>query len=194
MMQPIIDFLIQLGWIGLLIGVAFEALSIPIPSSFFIVFYGYMLKPGLLEIFLIGLLITGVYIIFSFVPYWLSIKFEDKLKSKISKKKMKKAMNWIDKYGDWSIALGRIFGMGYIAFIGGFCKIKPMKYALLTFIGVYPLAVLFVYLGTLGNIKAINGMINHVSWWAGGIILIIAVIIFGMKYLRKRNRMAHEQQ
>ncbi|RLQ95351.1 DedA family protein [Falsibacillus albus] len=194
MLQTVFNFLVHLGWIGLLLGVSIEALSIPFPASFIILLYGYLLKPSFLEMLLIALAISIIYVLCSFFPYWLSIKFEDKMTKKISKKKMKKVMKWIDKYGDWTITLGRIFGMGYIAFIGGFCKIKPLKYALLTFIGVFPLSFLFVYLGTLGDVKVINKMIQNVSWWLLGAAAAIVLIYWSVKYIRKKYYVEPDQQ
>ncbi|MGJ9382287.1 DedA family protein [Salipaludibacillus sp. CF4.18] len=142
MLNFILDVLRELGWIGLLIGIAIEALSFPFPAAIFVLIYGYLLDPGWGEILFFSILTSLFYVLVSFIPYFLSIRYDKFVRRKIPQQKLLFAQKWIDRYGDWMIAVGRFIGMGYITYIAGLGKMSKFKFAGLTFIGFYPLSVL----------------------------------------------------
>ena len=191
MIEMIFEILKELGWIGLFFGVAIEAVSIPFPAALFVLIYGYLLDPSLTQILYYSLFTTLTYMIVSLIPYWISIKYEDKLRKKLPKEKVKFAQKKIEKHGDWMISVGRLIGMGYISYIAGFCKLSIKKFLLLTFIGFYPLSVLMFYLGTLGNVELIA------EWFQNGQSLIFAAIILFVSiyiYYRIRRKKKYKKE
>ncbi|UCZ52406.1 hypothetical protein LGQ02_16405 [Bacillus shivajii] len=183
MVELILDILQQLGWVGLIFGVAIEALSIPFPAALFVLTYGYLLDPSWGEVFLFSIFTTVTYVIVSFVPLLISVKYEHVIKKKLPQSKVEFAHRKIEKYGDWMIALGRFVGMGYISYIAGFCKIKPFKFAVLTFVGFYPISVMMFYLGSLGNVEEMANWLQNTQ----GIIM-GALILLGSSYIFFRFR------
>ncbi|WP_280770025.1 DedA family protein [Salipaludibacillus daqingensis] len=197
MVEWILDVLRNLGWIGLGLGVAIEALSIPFPAAIFVIVYGYLLNPSWLEIFSYSIITTMIYVVVSFVPYYISIRYEGFVKKKLPQQKLKFAQKWIDRYGDWMIAVGRFIGMGYITYIAGLSKMNKMKFALLTFIGFYPLSVLMFYLGTLGNLEIIVERFQQTQGviFAGIVVAICCYVLFRLyrrkKYKESTDKSAH---
>jgi membrane protein DedA with SNARE-associated domain len=187
MVEIIFDLLRQLGWVGLVIGVAIEALSIPFPAAIFVLVYGYLLNPSWLDILLYSVWTSLIYVVVSFIPYFVSIRYESIVRNKIPKQKMAFAQKWVDKYGDWMIAVGRFIGMGYITYIAGFSHMTKWKFAALTFIGFYPLSIIMFYLGTLGNIEAIITRFHQTQWliFTGLGIVLTMYIIFRMQRRKK---------
>ncbi|TYR76620.1 hypothetical protein FZC79_07070 [Rossellomorea vietnamensis] len=188
------NFLVGLGIWGLLLGVLIEAVSLPFPAALFILIYGYILQPSPLEILLYSLAVSVFYVMVSYIPYWLSIKYEDDIRRKLSKRKQEKFDRWTDKYGDWTITLGRILGMGYIAYLGGFCSIKPARYGLLTFLGILPISIAMFYLGSIGNLDALKEGFNNVQWIINGLLLTVTVSYILMKLLKRKPVLAKVKQ
>jgi membrane protein DedA with SNARE-associated domain len=180
------NFLVGLGLWGLLLGIFIEAVSLPFPAALFILIYGYILKPGPLEIILYGLAVSAAYVLISYIPYWLSIKYESSIRGRLSRKKQKKFDHWNEKYGDWTITLGRILGMGYIAYLGGFCGIKPGRYGFLTFLGILPISMVMLYLGSIGNLNVLKEGFQNVQWIINGLILTLAISYILIRLLRRK--------
>ncbi|UJW58801.1 VTT domain-containing protein [Bacillus sp. A116_S68] len=187
MIELIFDLLRQLGWIGLVIGVAIEALSIPFPAAIFVLVYGYLLNPTWLDILLYSVWTSLIYVTVSFIPYVISLRYESVVREKMPKQKMAFAQKWVDKYGDWMIAVGRFIGMGYITYIAGFSHMTKLKFAALTFIGFYPLSIIMFYLGTLGNIEAMITRFQQAQWLILIVlgVLLILYIIFRIQRRKK---------
>ncbi|EDL66100.1 hypothetical protein BSG1_02070 [Bacillus sp. SG-1] len=188
------SFLVGLGFWGLFLGVFIEAVSLPFPAALFILIYGYILKPDLIEILFYGTAVSIFYVLISYIPYWLSIKYETSIRKKLSRKKQGQFDRWNIKYGDWTIALGRILGMGYIAYLGGFCGMRPVRYGLLSFIGILPVSFAMFYLGSIGNLQALKESFQNVQWAINGVLL-TTVISYGLfKLLRKKALFAKTKQ
>ncbi|WP_421378872.1 DedA family protein [Bacillus salacetis] len=177
-----------------MLGVFIEAVSLPFPAALFILIYGYILKPGPLEIILYGLGIAVFYVLISYIPYWLSIKYESSIRRKLSRRKQAKFDRWNDKYGDWTITLGRIIGMGYIAYLGGFCSIRPIRYGFLSFLGVLPVALTMFYLGSIGNLAVLKESFQNVQWVINGVLLTTVISYVLFKLLRKKALFAKTKQ
>ncbi|WP_409251011.1 DedA family protein [Bacillus sp. SCS-153A] len=192
--ETIMNFLMSMGIWGLLLGVFFEAVSLPFPAALFILVYGYILKPDLYEIFFYGIAVSLFYALVSYIPYWLSIKYETSIRKKLSRKKQGKFDRWNKKYGDWTISLGRILGMGYIAYLGGFCGIRPFRYGMLTFIGVLPVAFTMFYLGSIGNLQALVESFQNVQWGINGFLLTLAISYILIRVLQKKPFFVRSKQ
>jgi membrane protein DedA with SNARE-associated domain len=180
------NFLIGMGIWGLVLGVFIEAVSLPFPAALFILIYGYILKPTLFEVVVYGVAISLLYVLISYIPYWLSLKYENSIRKKLSERKQDKFDRWNDQFGDWTITLGRMLGMGYIAYLGGFCRIGPVRYGFLTFIGILPVSIVMFYVGSIGNLKVLTESFKSAQWVINGVLLttISSYIIY--KVLRRR--------
>ncbi|MEH7469571.1 VTT domain-containing protein, partial [Priestia megaterium] len=175
MLHFITDLLKQFGIWGLLSGLAIEASSLPFPGSLLTLTYGYLLNMHIVQLLLIALAGSAVYTAFSFIPYGIGYKLEDKVKKKLSKKKkaFEKSQKWFKKCGLWSIAIARPLGLGnYISYLSGLSKVKPIPFALLTFLGIFPLNIAMLWLGQIGNFKSIQSFISDAQTY----ILIAAVV------------------
>ncbi|RKL66815.1 hypothetical protein CR203_13345 [Salipaludibacillus neizhouensis] len=187
MLNFILDVLRELGWIGLLIGIAIEALSFPFPAAIFVLIYGYLLDPGWGEILFFSILTSLFYVLVSFIPYFLSIRYDKFVRRKIPQQKLLFAQKWIDRYGDWMIAVGRFIGMGYITYIAGLGKMSKIKFAGLTFIGFYPLSVLMFYLGTLGNVVVMVERFQQMQWFVYSTLGAIILLYIVFRIYRKKK-------
>lgn len=192
--EQIMNFLVGLGFWGLFLGVFIEAVSLPFPGALFILIYGYILKPDLIEILFYGTAVSIFYVLISYIPYWLSIKYETSIRKKLSRKKQGQFDRWNNKYGDWTIALGRVLGMGYIAYLGGFCGIRPVRYGLLSFIGILPVSFAMFYLGSIGNLQALKESFQNVQWAINGVLLTTVISYVLFKLLRKKALFAKTKQ
>src|SRR5699024_3844897 len=93
----------------------------------------------------------------SLIPFYLAAKLGSKFPERL-KRKLAKGQNYFNRYGTWSIALSRPFGVGnYISYVAGLSKVNPLKFFLLTFLGIYPWSVVMLWLGDYfnGNIEAV---------------------------------------
>jgi membrane protein DedA with SNARE-associated domain len=187
MVELILEFLRELGFAGLFIGIVVEALSVPFPAALFVLVYGYILNPSPGEIVLLALGSAVVYTAFSYVPYFLSIKFEPSIRRNVSREKVKVAEGWIRKYGEWMIAAGRFLGMGYIAYIAGFSSIRPLAFGLYTFAGFFPLSLLMFYLGTLGNLEFMADTFQNAQWFIFSVLAVLITVYLGYRVLRKKG-------
>ncbi|TMW71830.1 DedA family protein [Alteribacter natronophilus] len=187
MVEIILEFLRELGFAGLFIGIVVEALSIPFPAALFVLVYGYILDPSPGEIILLSAGSAAVYTAFSYVPYYLSIKFEPAIRKSVSREKIKAAGGWIRKYGEWMIAAGRVLGMGYIAYIAGFSNIRPLAFGAYTFAGFFPLSLLMFYLGTLGNLDFMAEAFQNTQWLIFTMIAVAVTVWIGYRVLLKKG-------
>lgn len=193
MLDLIMDILQQIGLWGLFLGLAIEASSLPFPGTLVALVYGYLLDPSIMELIWLSLAAALVYTAASFIPYGIGFKLEDKIKRKMNKKKFEKAQKWFAKFGQWSIAIGRPLGLGnYISYISGISKVKPLRFSVLTFIGIFPWIFVMFFLGQAGNLKAISGFLSNFQQYffigIGAVILIYIIYRFTKK---KRSGPSH---
>ncbi|MBM7096313.1 VTT domain-containing protein [Bacillus sp. H-16] len=193
MIEMILEVLRNIGIAGLMVGIVIEAVSIPFPAALFVLVYGYILDPTLTEMVLLSLGSSAVYVAFSYIPYFLSIKYEPFIRKKVSKNKVKTAEKWIQDYGEWMIAVGRVLGMGYIAYIAGFSKIRPVSFGVFTFLGFFPLAFLMFYLGSLGNLEKMADWFQNAQWLIYSILAAAAVIYLVYRWYRRKGALVKER-
>ncbi|MGM7700616.1 DedA family protein [Pseudalkalibacillus sp. Hm43] len=188
MFQMVIDLIKEYGVWGLLLSVALEASSVPFPGGLVTLTFGYFLDPSWTKLFTYSLMASAVYTLFSFIPYGIGHKLEDKLKEKTNTNKIEKAQRWFKKCGSWSIALTRPLGLGnYVSYIAGVSKVNVWKFGILTFIGIFPWTMTMLWLGSTGNLKSIKGFLDEIQLY-GFVALGLAVLI----YFVYRQRKAHQ--
>ncbi|HEX7064553.1 MAG TPA: VTT domain-containing protein [Bacillales bacterium] len=167
---------------------AIEASSLPFPGTLVALAYGFLLDPSIIELIWLSLASAFVYTAASFIPYGIGFKLENKIKRKMNKKKFEKAQKWFAKFGQWSIALGRPLGLGnYISYISGISKVKPLRFGILTFIGILPWLFAMFFLGRAGNLKAISGFLSGLQQYLF-IGIGVAVLLYLIYRFTKRKR------
>ena len=188
MIESILVNIKGFGFLGLLIVMALEGASIPFPGIIVVLGYGYIFNKGIYEILWIATAMSLVYTLFSYIPYYIGIKVEEKIK-KFSQSKLQKAQDIMDKYGDLSIALTRPFAIGnYIAYLAGVMKIKPWKYGILTFFGILPWSFIMIYLGKVskGNLDIAKKIIGEYHIYVMLLVIVLIAVYININLLRKR--------
>ncbi|HEX6922924.1 MAG TPA: VTT domain-containing protein [Bacillales bacterium] len=190
MLDFIMEILKHIGLWGLFLSLAIEASSVPFPGTLVALVYGYLLDPSIIELIWLSLVSALVYTAASFIPYGIGFKLEDRIKRKMNKKKFEKAQKWFAKFGQWSIAIGRPLGLGnYISYISGISKVKPLRFGILTFIGIFPWIFVMFFLGQAGNLKTISGFLSGLQQYLYmGIGAAIILYIIYRITKKKRNK------
>ncbi|WP_349410037.1 DedA family protein [Pseudalkalibacillus sp. SCS-8] len=179
MFEFVINLIKEFGLWGLLVSVALEASSVPFPGGLVTLTFGYFLNPGIGELIWYAILASVVYTVFSYIPYGIGNKLEDKLKEKTKTRKIEKAQRWFKKCGSWSIALTRPIGLGnYISYIAGVSRVNMWKFGVLTFIGIFPWTMTMLWLGSTGNLKSIKGFLDEVQLYGFAAVVLALLIYF----------------
>lgn len=189
MVQYMLDVLADFGAVGLLIVMAIEGSSLPFPGFLLVLAYGYVLHPSTLEFIVIAVAMSLIYSLFSYIPYGIGLKI-DVLIPKRFRRKLLKARHLFRRYGQWSIALLRPFGVGnYISYVAGMSKVKPVKYGLLTFVGVLPWATVMLFLGRVfqGNGQAFIVFFQNYEWYFYAALIFAALTYVVIRYVRHRG-------
>jgi membrane protein DedA with SNARE-associated domain len=188
LIQEFLDWLNAIGLPGLYLAMFLEGSSIPMPGMIIVLTFGYLLSPGFSGVAAIAAGMSLFYSTASFIPFYLAAKLEVKFPERL-KRKLAKSQVYFNRYGTWSIALSRPFGVGnYISYIAGLSRVKPLKFFLLTFLGIYPWSVIMLWLGDYfsGNVEAVHQFFRSQQIYLYGMAGI--VIIAGGFYLWKKKR------
>jgi membrane protein DedA with SNARE-associated domain len=186
MIQQIMEWLEVIGLPGLFLVMALEGSSLPFPGIILVLSFGYLLTPDLLDIAIISVGMGISYSVASLIPYFIGMKSGDLLPKRFDKGIIK-GKQFFNRYGKWSIAISRPFGIGnYISYVAGISKVGLLHYLLLTFVGIYPWSFLMLFLGNYfnGNIQAVKTFLSTYSVYGYGAILVM-VSILSVYYYRK---------
>jgi len=148
LIEAILHWLKDIGLIGLIAAMFLEGSSIPFPGVVIVLAYGYILSGNYWNTAYIATLMSITYCLSSLIPYFLGRKLEGLFK----KPGIQKAKDLFVRYGKWSVALSRPFGLGnYISYVAGMSKMNLAQYLALTFIGIYPWSYAMLLLGNYSN-------------------------------------------
>lgn len=188
MIQQFLDWLSTIGISGLFLAMFLEGSSLPFPGIAIVLSYGYLLSPGYVNTIFISMGMSTFYTLASLIPYFLGLKLEEKLPQRLQKG-LKKGTIFFNRYGIWSIAFSRPFGIGnYISYVAGISKVHIMKYFILTFLGIYPWSYMMILLGDYfnGNYEALKDYFSTYSMYGYGII-IIAILAGLIIYIKMKK-------
>ncbi|MBA4493069.1 DedA family protein [Paenactinomyces guangxiensis] len=188
MLQFALDFLEKCGPWGLFAATAIEASSVPFPGAMFVLIYGYLFQVGPWQLVLLGALNSAVYTLFSLIPFYLGYKIENFSKKKLDQSKVEKVQLWFKKYGEWTIIFSRPTSFGnYISYISGLSRIKPWRFILFTYFGVFPWNTLLLFIGNLGSLDTVQRFLDVSQKF--GTILAVAVILIALTwYVLRREK------
>ncbi|PWA09773.1 hypothetical protein DCC39_12485 [Pueribacillus theae] len=194
MIQQFLEWLNAIGLPGLFLVMFLEGSSLPFPGLIIVLSYGYLLSPGYLNSVFIAGGMSIFYSLASLIPYFLSMKLEGYFPNRL-KKKLKKGISFFNRYGVWSIALSRPFGIGnYISYVAGMSRVHFFKYFVLTFLGIYPWSYIMILLGDYfnGNYEAFKNYFSSYSiyGYVAAFVAITGMILF---YYKKSKRKKDER-
>lgn len=188
MIQQFLEWLNVIGLPGLFFVMFLEGSSLPFPGLIMVLSYGYLLSPGYIDTIFIALGMSVSYTLASLIPYFLGMKLESYF-SKRLEKGLKKGQLYFNKYGVWTIALSRPFGIGnYISYIAGISRVNLYKYIILTFLGIYPWSYVMIILGKYfkGNYETFKNYFGPYSIYGyGAAVFALSVIL--LFYYRKKK-------
>lgn len=192
--QSVIDqillFLEAMGLFGLFGAIFLEGASVPFPGIIAVLAYGGLLDLSLAKMAGISAVMAVVYSLASLIPYFIGNKLEHLLWEKI-RKGLDKAGHFFNRYGIWSIALSRPFGVGnYISYLAGISNVGLVKYLLLTFTGIFPWCFAIMYLGDYlnGNYERFAALFNEYKFEFYGIGLLLAVLFTAYSIWKRRKK------
>ena len=181
--NSILEFLSQLGYLGIALGLMIEI----IPSEIVLGYGGYMISQGHLNF--VGAVIAGTIggtlaqLFLYWAGYYGGRPFLEKYGKYVLIKKshIDIAERWFEKYG-----AGVIFSARFIPVVrhaisipAGIAKMSATKFTLYTVAAVLPWSILFLYLG-----KVLGKNWSHVKEFAQPYVLpiIIAAVVLGTIY------------
>lgn len=190
LVDQILIFLKDLGLIGLFVSIFLEGASVPFPGIIAVLAYGGLLDLSVQKMAGIAAAMAVVYSLASLIPYFIGNKLEHRLWNKI-RKGLSKASRFFNRYGIWSIALSRPFGVGnYISYLAGISNVGLVKYLLLTFTGIFPWCFIILYLGDYlnGNFDRFSALFNEYKFEFYGIGLSLAVLFTAYSIWKRRKK------
>lgn len=193
--QAILSFINQIGYLGIFIGMTIESSFVPFPSEVILIPAGALIAQGkmnFLPVFLASLLgsIAGALINF-FLAFYLGRKTTNLLLYKygkllfLTKNKLKKSDNYFEKHGEITTFVGRLIPVvrQLISLPAGFSKMNLSKFILFTSLGSGIWTIFLIYIGYFfgSNISPNLKLITTLT------ALIIAVISLAIYIIRKKN-------
>lgn len=192
MVQSFLEWVHALGFFGLFVAMGLEGSSLPFPGIVMVLSFGYLFSPSLFDTVIIALGMSVCYSLASLIPYFIAMKME-RLIPKRLQKGLAKGQQFFNRYGMWSIALSRPFGIGnYISYIAGMSKVPLMTYMVLTMIGIYPWSFVMILLGDYfnGNYEALKESVTSYSpYFYGGVtgIFLLISLFYYLKFKREKR-------
>ncbi|MBI4197646.1 MAG: DedA family protein [Chloroflexi bacterium] len=184
-----------MGWPGVVLLMAIESASIPLPSELIMPLSGWMLIQakglGLPYILLAGLYGALGNLLGSLLAYWLGSWGGRPLLERygryllITRSDLANADRWFAKYGDWAVLLSRLLPVirTFISFPAGVVKMRVMRFSVLTFAGSFPWSTGLAYGGYLlgENWEALRRAMRPFD-----IPVIVACVVLVAFYLYRR--------
>lgn len=189
MVGEMLALLEDLGLTGLFAVIFLEGSSLPFPGVALVIAYGGLLEHSYAGTALLSLALAAAYSTASLLPYFLGNKLEKIFKKKFHKG-LDKATGLFNRYGIWSIALSRPFGIGnYISYLAGISRIPLISYLVLTFLGIYPWCFVMLRLGHYfnGNYEAFQTFFETYQFYLYVGVIVVLVGIFVHYHKKYQN-------
>ncbi|MGC9046511.1 MAG: DedA family protein [Minisyncoccia bacterium] len=179
-----------LGYGGIFLLMVLESANIPIPSEIIMSFAGFLVFQNKFNFLLVILIGTIGNVFGSLLSYWFAewiLNLRNKFKFLhiiLSTKHLHKTNQWFEKYGIYSVFIGRIVPIvrTFISLPAGIAKMNMVKFIFFTFCGSFLWSMFLTYSGfILGENWAMLSKYFHYI----DIYLIFIVIIFIIFLVRK---------
>lgn len=194
----IVEFLGQLGYWGITIGMTLESAAIPIPSELILPLGGFLVYQGKLT--LLDATIAGVLggLLGSVLSYgigrWGGRPFVFKYGKYIflNEHDLNKAERWFERYGEWAVLFSRLLPVirTFISIPAGMGRMGFGKFLIFTFVGSLPWTYVFIYLGyRFGeHWLQIDEMIRPYSTTFAIFIAIILLLLLTLRIQKKLKK------
>lgn len=179
---------------GLFAAMFLEGSSLPFPGIAVVLAYGFILPVNYWNTLWIAAGMSVVYCLASLIPFYLGGQLEGIFNGR-KRKGFEKAKDLFVRYGRWSVALSRPFGIGnYISYVAGASKMKVIPYLLLTFIGIYPWSYVMILLGNYfnGSYEAFQAFYQDNSVYIYSTMAVVLLTISLYLFLKNRRRTVQE--
>jgi membrane protein DedA with SNARE-associated domain len=190
----IIWWIVELGYLGIVLLMALESAFLPVPSEIIMPFAGFAVFQGLMDFWLVVLAGTVGNLVGSLAAYYVGIRGGRPLLEKYGKYILisKRELDWADhlfaKYGSKIIFISRLLPVirTAISLPAGIAKMDIKKFSFYTFVGSLPFCIALTYIGVvLGeNWTSISGWFHYLD------ILVVVGAIAGVIYYVYRIRRA----
>lgn len=151
----IIFVISSLGYLGIVLTMAIESACIPLPSEIILPFSGYLVSTGRFNMH--GVAFSGALgcLLGSWVAYVVGAVGGRPLVERygryvlISKRDLRWADDWFNRYGDWAIFFSRLLPVirTFISLPAGIAKMRFWSFSLYTFIGSWIWSYALAYVG-----------------------------------------------
>ncbi|MEK7555286.1 MAG: DedA family protein [Patescibacteria group bacterium] len=205
-LQAISNFILliiqKIGYLGIFFLMLLQSLNIPIPSEITMPFSGFLVHQGIFYFWLVVLIGVFGNLIGALISYYLAsalIKngWREKykiLRILISEHNLQSAEKWFQKYGPFSIFLGRMMPIvsTFISFPAGLAKMRISTFSILTFSGSFVWSTFLTYLGFIfgENWHVLQIYFRKFDY----LILIIILFVFGLwlkRHFKLNNKNKH---
>ena len=174
----------KIGYLGIFFLMFLQSLNVPIPSEITMPFSGFLVQQGIFYFWLVVLAGTFGNLIGALISYHLAFSlvkngWREKyriLKILISDHNINLAEKWFQKYGTFSIFLGRMMPIisTFISFPAGLAKMKISTFSFLTFAGSFIWSTFLTY---LGFVFAENWQVLQIYFRKFDYLILAAIII-----------------
>jgi len=151
----IIKYIEDLGYVGLFILMVLDSTLLPLPSEVVLSFTGYLVYLGKMDLILATLVTTAASLVGAMVNYVLGyyVGYNAVLRIGryfgVSERYLEIARNWFDRYGGPSVMFARLVpGLrALISIPAGVARMNIPKFLVYTAIGSFLWNLIFIYLG-----------------------------------------------
>lgn len=192
----IISAINYLGYGGVVLTMAIESASIPLPSEIIMPFAGYLASTGRFNLYVVAFWGAVGNLLGSWVAYAVGRyggrPFLDKYGKFIllSRHDLDLADRWFKNYGQATVFLGRLLPVvrTFISLPAGIARMNFTKFSLYSFLGALPWSLFLAYLGfKLGNRWADLRVYFHRFDLLIGLVLAAGIIWFVKRHIKHRK-------
>jgi len=191
--EATVNFIANLGYWGIGIGMAIESANIPLPSEVILPFGGYLVSQSKLTFW--GAVLAGTvggtfgsiasYALGNWGGLPLLLRYGRYVH--ITESRLEQATRWFDHYGEKTVFFARLLPVirTFISLPAGIARMNFGRFVVYTFLGSLPWSALLTYVGVkLGeNWRAIEPLFRQFD-----IVIILAVIGLIIYYWWRRQR------
>ena len=193
-LQWLVDFVHQFGYLGLFIMTALESTFVPVPSEVTMIPAGYLVQQGHMDVWLVLFASTTGTLFGSWVNYFIALHFGRRFLAAYGKymffgqDKMEKLDRYFASHGEISIFTGRLIpGVRHvISFPAGLAHMNLKRFCLYTTIGGGMWMATLVLIGYLiGDNKP---LVKHYMPYVIGVFLLLVSVMVTVYIYRHRKQ------
>lgn len=195
--QYIESFVRSWGYFAVFILMFFESACIPIPSEVTMVFAGFMVSRGIMNLWLVTAVGTLANVAGSIATYYIGAKGGRPLVERygkyvlISHKKLDTADRWFGKYGEWAVFISRLLPgvRTFISLPAGVARMDVGRFLLYSTIGCVPWCFMLTYIGfKMGeNWESVLYYYHRFEYLIIGVIVLAIIILVVLWIYRSKK-------